>query len=123
MFRKVSVVSFALVVLSICCAFTVRPKAQQQQTVMVVATDFPHAYLNKEPVKIVGLYLGDRVIESGQQVYTRAGNDWLKDLRVRVKNVSDQPIKTIVLNLKVGDRLMKMYTGRRYDLSPIADDP
>jgi hypothetical protein len=72
-------------------------RAQKSETINIKIEDYPQAYHNREPVKIIGLYLGTTLIKSGEDVQT--GRDWLRDLRVMVKNVSDQPIRQLILYL------------------------
>ena len=50
------------------------------------------------PVEITGVWLeGGRPIKSG--VPFRADEDWLQDLRVGVRNLTDQPIKSVIFAL------------------------
>jgi len=102
MFRKTIAVSLAVLVLSVCYAFGVRSrvKAQETQTINVRVEDFPKIYQDKEPVKITRLYLGEQAITSG--VDFQAAPDWIGTLKMGIKNVSTQPIKTVwlVLHLK-----------------------
>lgn len=98
MSKKLSIASVALLVLCLCYAFSSSrstSKAQDLKTVNIKAEDYPLAYQNKEPVKIVGLYLGTTLLKSGEDF--QADKDWLRDLRIMVKNVSDQPIRQVIL--------------------------
>jgi hypothetical protein len=129
--RKYSGIVLAISLLCICCGFALKPakskpRAQDLQTINIKAEDYPQAFQNKEPVKIIGLYLGDMLIKSGEDV--QAGKHWLRDLRVLVKNVSDQSIRQVILELDLptnesgseGMRL-KMHFGRDYFYSQTPD--
>jgi hypothetical protein len=100
--RTISVVTISLLTLGVCYALSLLPKkpvakAQGTETCNIRIEDFPKAYKNKEPVKIIGLYLGIESIQSGEDF--QADKDWLRDLQIMVKNVSDQPIREVILNL------------------------
>ncbi|HKQ75841.1 MAG TPA: hypothetical protein VJ810_19245 [Blastocatellia bacterium] len=84
-----------LIVSAIFLSLTIN--AQDQRPINIKIEDFPQAYQNKEPVKIIGLYLGTTMLQSGEDF--QADKDWLRNLRVMVKNVSDQPIREIIFNL------------------------
>lgn len=103
--------------------FFVQAHAKQDVTVNIEAKDIPKSFLNQEPIKIVGLYIGQKRIDSGIDVLANA--DWLRDFRVVVKNVSDQGIKEINLYLTfptgdetIGDRLFDLHWGRLYFRDP-----
>jgi hypothetical protein len=95
--RKISTTSVVLTALAVYCLFLLKPsKAQETSAHNIRIEDYPHAFQNKEPVKIIGLYLGNEPIESGTDF--QANKDWIRDLRIQIKNVSDQPIKEVILN-------------------------
>jgi hypothetical protein len=128
MFKKGSIAVSACVI-GLCCGFGFRlaeSRTQDLQTVNITAEDYPKAFQNKEPVKIVGLYLGTTPVKSGEDF--QAGKDWLRDLRIMVKNVSDQSIREIILYLdlptndpKVGVRRIEIQYGRGYFTSRAPD--
>src|SRR5215510_16468717 len=96
MLKKLSATGLVAISLCLCCAFSLKPKVAQQP-VNIKIKDYPNAFQNKEPVKIIGLYLGTTLLKSGEDFY--ADKDWLGDLRLMVKNVSDQSIREIILHL------------------------
>jgi len=97
MFKRVVVISFAVLVLWTCHAFTpsLKSKAQEGETRNLTIYDLPKVYEGKEPVKILKAYLGSTEIESGKDF--QAPDDWTKNLNFLVKNVTDQTIKEIIL--------------------------
>jgi len=108
-----------LFLIALAAVFFVQGHAAQDVTVNIKVEDFRQAFLNQEPIKIVGLYIGRQEIKSGADVL--ANVDWLHDFRVVVKNVSDQGIKEISVNLElptgdeqIGDRLIGFHWGRDY---------
>ena len=112
-----------LFLIALAAVFFVQAHAAQDVTVNIKVEDFRQAFLNQEPIKIVGLYIGRQEIKSGADVL--ANVDWLRDFRVVVKNVSDQVIKEISLNLElptgdeqIGDRLIGFHWGRDYYFNP-----
>ena len=116
--KKLSAVGLITLALCFCCAFSLKLKVAQQP-VNIKIEDYPNALQNKEPVKIIGLYLGTTPIKSGEDF--QADKDWLRDLRFMVKNVSDQPIREIILNLdvktddtSVDGRRIEIHYGRGY---------
>jgi len=98
MLKKLSATGLVAIALCLCCAFSLKAKVAQQP-VNIKIEDYPNAFQNKEPVKIIGLYLGTTLLKSGEDF--NADKDWLRDLRIMVKNVSDQSIRNIILNLDV----------------------
>src|SRR5262249_34900485 len=102
-FKKTSAVLAAFVLIGICCAFTKpwRPKAHEALTCNVKIEDHRQTFQGKEPVKLTGLFLGDQPITSG--VDFRAGSDWIGNLKVGIKNVSDRTIKMVGLVLYLTD--------------------
>jgi hypothetical protein len=95
--RKISVVGIVLIALAACCLFLLNPsKAQETAAHNIRIEDYPNFFQNKEPVKIIGLYLGTEPITSGKDF--QADKDWIRNLRIEIKNVSDQPIKEVILN-------------------------
>lgn len=126
-FRKLSIATLAFFAFCLCCGFTflfARSSHSQTETRNIKIEDWPQAYQNKEPVKILGLYLGTTQLKSGEDF--QADKDWLRDLRLMVKNVSDQPIRQITLwldlpmnNLPISDpnfqqRRIEIHYGRGY---------
>lgn len=104
MFRKISVVTVSLLMLVVCftLAFLSKKpaaKAQETKTHNIRIEDYPLAYQKKEPVKIIGLYLGTDPLESGKDF--QANKDWVRNLGFRIKNVSDQSIREVILDLEL----------------------
>lgn len=91
--RKTPIGIVAIVLMLTGAALALTLKTQQTRTWNIKIEDFPIAYENKEPVKITGLHLGRQRIAGDFQ----AGDDWLNSMRFTVKNVSDQPIREVVL--------------------------
>jgi len=126
MSKKLSAVGLITIALCFYCAFSFVPSraAEENRTVNIKIEDYPNAFQNKEPVKIIGLYHGTTLLRSGEDF--QADKDWLRDLRFMVKNVSDQSIRSIILsldlaedNLPVGDparrvRRIDIHYGRGY---------
>jgi len=85
MSKKLSATGLIALAFCLCSAFAWKSRAgQDQRTINIKIEDFPQAYQNKEPVKIIGLYLGTDPIKSGEDF--QADKDWLRDLRVMVTN-------------------------------------
>lgn len=120
--RSIGVRLSSLIALGV-AFFFVQAHAAQDVTVNIEAQDVVQSFLNQEPIKIVGLYIGQNRIKSGEDVL--ANVDWLRDFRVVVKNVSDRGIKEISLNLElptddetIGDRIIQLHWGRDYFMNP-----
>src|SRR6185369_4955530 len=116
---KHRILSSALLLCILAVIVLVPAHAAQDVTVNIKAEDFPQAFQNQEPIKIVGLYIGRQAIKSGTDFSENV--DWLRDFRVVVKNVSEQGIKEISLSLalptgdeQIGDRLIGFHWGRDY---------
>lgn len=116
--KKLSATGLIALALCFCSAFCLKPKAAQQ-FVNIKIEDYPNAFKNQEPVKIIGLYHGTTLLKSGEDF--NADKDRLRDLCVMVKNVSDQSIREIILHLdlptddpKVGVMRIDIHYGRGY---------
>jgi hypothetical protein len=58
--EKLSASGLIALALCLCCAFSLKPKVAQQP-ISIKIEDYPNAFQNREPVKIIGLYLGRRL--------------------------------------------------------------
>src|SRR4030095_6326490 len=106
--NKLSAIGPVALALCFCITFPALPKTtkaqdgpQNQRLINIKIEDFPQAFQNKEPVRIIALSLGTMPLKSGEDF--RADKDWLRDLRIMVKNVSDQSIRSIILSLDLAE--------------------
>jgi hypothetical protein len=97
MSRKIPIISLITLLALLSCSFTISGHRAQGSQAGVNIKVWDHR--GKEPVKIVDLYLGGQLLKSGEDF--QAGKDWLGGLTVRVKNVSDQPVKEVILFLEM----------------------
>jgi hypothetical protein len=117
--KKTIFISFAAILL---CSIGVARAHYAKQTPAggnIRIEDFKEAFQDKEPIKITGLYMGSKEVKSGEDF--PAGEHWLPELRVMIKNVSTETIKQVVLNLdlptgdeRIGIRRVEMRYGRDY---------
>ena len=86
--------AFILLMLFVLPVFDIIPAvvAQTELAATVIEIDEWREYV-PQPISIVGLKYGDNIVASGENF--QAPPSWIKDLSVRIKNVSSQTLKYV----------------------------
>jgi hypothetical protein len=111
MFKKLFAVSLGLLLLSVCCVFTLkmatRAKAQEPKRIITETAPIRFPGYVDSPVRINKVTVGDQVAIFGREF--TAPDGFLKNLKIELTNDSDKVVTFVSINLKlqIGDTTAK----------------